>query len=238
MNTKFLLAGAAVLIATTTASASANGDPKRGAMAYRACVACHSLEPGLHLTGPSLAGLWGKKSASITDYPRYSSALKSRDFVWDETSLNAWIAEPDAFVKGNTMTFRGIKEDKARADLIAFLRIALAPGGAKSVVAKKLIPEEMARGQAPEPLERAAPEDQVTAIRHCRNSFFVTTADGAERPFWEQNLRLKVDSGATGPKGGKPVLVRSGMQGDRASLVFSDPAQISAFVQNRCDATQ
>lgn len=238
MNTTFLLAGAVALIAATTAPASAKGDAKRGAAVYQACAACHSLEPNLHLTGPSLAGLWGRKAASIADYPRYSKALKTRDFVWDEVSLNAWVAEPDAFVKGSYMTFRGIKDDKPRADLIAFLQLALAPDGAKSVVAKGLLTKDMARGQAPEPLESAGPAEQVTAVRHCRNSYFVTTADGAERPFWEQNLRLKVDSGATGPKGGKPVLTRSGMQGDRASLVFSDPAQISAFVQNTCEATQ
>ena len=31
---------------------------KQGAAAYRICAACHSLRPGLHLSGPSLAGLW------------------------------------------------------------------------------------------------------------------------------------------------------------------------------------
>jgi hypothetical protein len=30
------------------------------------------------------------------------------------------------------------------------------------------------------------------------------------------------------------VLTGSGMQGDRASLVFADPAQISAFIQSKC----
>jgi cytochrome c len=62
----------------------------------------------------------------------------------------------------------------------------------------------------------------------------VTTADEQEHSFWALNLRLKVDSSALGPKGGKPVLTGSGMQGDRASLVFSDPGQISAFIQSKC----
>lgn len=234
MNTKLVLTGAVVLMSAAFSSANADGDPKRGAAVYRACVACHSLKPHLHLTGPSLAGLWGTKAASVRDFPRYSNALKAQKFFWDETTLNAWIDNPDAFVKDSYMTFRGIKDDKARGDLIAFLRLALAPEGAKSVVAKGLIPEQMARGQVPEPLDRATPEEQVTTVRHCRNTFFVVTADGTERPFWEMNLRLKVDSSPTGPKGGKPVLTGSGMQGDRASLVFSNPAQISAFVQSKC----
>lgn len=234
MSTKFLLAGIVVVISAALSPAKAESDPKRGATVYRACVVCHSLEPQLHLTGPSLAGLWGKKAASVENFPRYSKALKAQAFIWDETTLNAWVANPEAFVKDNYMTFRGIKDDKARSDLIAFLRLALAPDGAKSVAAKGLIPEQMARGQAPEPLDRAGPQEQVASVRYCRNTFFVVTADGVERPFWEMNLRLKVDSSATGPKGGKPVLTPSGMQGDRASLVFSDPAQISAFVQSKC----
>lgn len=233
MRTKILVAVAVFLI-TATAASAADGDAKRGAAVYRGCVACHSLEPNVHLTGPSLAGLWGKKAASLADYPRYSKALGAQEFIWDETTLNAWLADPAAFVKDNSMSFRGIKDDKARADLIALLRLALAPDGAKSVVAKGLLPARMARGQVPESLDQAGPEEQVASVRHCRNTFFVVTADGAERPIWEMNLRLKVDSGPNGPKGGKPVLAQSGMQGDRASLVFSGPAQISAFVQSKC----
>ena len=167
-------------------------------------------------------------------FPRYSKALTAQEFVWDEVALYAWIADPDAFVKGTYMTFRGIKDDKARADLTAFLRVALGPDGARSVVARGLLPVQMARGQVPEQLDGAGLDQQVVSIRHCRNTFFVVTADGTERPIWETNLRLKVDSSRNGPKDGKPVLTQGGMQGDRASLVFSDAAQISAFIQSKC----
>lgn len=235
MSMRFLVVGTVILVSAAFSSlAAAEGNPKRGATVYQACVACHSLEPNVHLTGPSLAGLWGMKAASVADFPRYSEALRAQALVWDETTLNAWLAGPDAFVKGNYMSFRGIADDRSRRDLIAFLRVALAPGGARSVVAKGLIPEQMARGQTPGPLGRAGADEQVVSVRHCQQTFFVGTADGNERPFWEMNLRLKIDSSATGPKDGKPVLTPSGMQGDRASLVFSDPAQINAFVKSKC----
>ena len=214
--------------------AHADGDPRRGAMNYRACAACHSLEPGLHLTGPSLADMWGKKAASVTGFPRYSTALKAQDFLWEETTLNAWLRNPEAFVPGNRMTFRGIEEGKARGDLVAFLRMAMAPNGSKTVVANGLIPARLARGQVPEPLADVGPTGRVKAIRHCQNTFFVVTADGNEHRIWEMNLRLKVDSGPTGPKGGPPVLAQAGMQGDRASVIFSDPAQISSFIERKC----
>jgi cytochrome c len=235
MNAKvcFLLGG--VLIASVVShGAHADGDPKRGALIYGACAACHSLEPALHLTGPSLAGLWGKKAASVTDFVRYSSALKEQGLIWDETSLNAWLADPKAFVPGTYMTFRGIDDAKVRGDLISFLKIAMAPGGASTVVARGLTTAEMARGQAPEPLATASREDQVNGIRFCRDTFFLTMADGKQRPFWEMNLRLKIDATANGPRAGKPVLVGGGMQGDRASIVFSDVEEIGRLVEKKC----
>ncbi len=228
-----LLLGAAITLLGLSA-AYADGDPKRGAKAFGACVACHSLEPHLNLTGPSLAGLWGKKAGSVGDFVRYSKALKEQAFLWDEVSLNAWLKEPKAFVPGTSMPFRGIDDASVRGDLIAFLKIAMVPGGASSVVAQGLIDADMARGQAPEPLKAAGPEFQVTHIRHCHDSFFVDTADGRNRPFWEINLRLKIDSSANGPNAGTPILLGSGMQGDRASIVFSDLDEIDRLVEKAC----
>ncbi|UPJ50496.1 c-type cytochrome [Bradyrhizobium sp. 200] len=235
MSTKHCLAlGATLFIAVAFGPVHAGDNPKRGAKVYGACAACHSLEPNLHLTGPSLDGLWGKKAASVANFPRYSGALKEQGFIWDEAPLNAWIADPQAFVPGTYMTFRGIDDEKVRGDLIAFLKIAMAPGGAKSAVAQGLINAEMARGQAPEPLATLGPDHQVTGIRHCQSTFFVATADGRQTPFWEMNLRLKIDSSSNGPKGGKPALVPGGMQGDRASIVFSDIEEIGRLVERKC----
>lgn len=230
-----LIVSAALIASTPLGCAQADGNPQRGAMVYGACAACHSLEPNLHLTGPSLAGLWEKKAGTQADFPRYSNALKQKDFVWNDATLYAWLANPQAFVPGTYMTFRGIHDEKQRNDLIAFLKIAMGPAGAKSAVAQKLIPADEARGQAPEPLENAGPEERVTAIRHCQNTFFVTTADGKERPFWELNLRLKVDSSSSGPKSDKPALLPAGMQGDRASIVFSSPAEIGKWIVEKCE---
>jgi cytochrome c len=229
-----LVSVAAVAWVTLVFPARADGDARRGAVIYRGCAACHSLEPGLHLTGPSLADLWGKKAASVMGFPRYSAALKAQDFLWEESTLDAWLRDPQGFVPGNQMTFRGIENGKAREDLVAFLRMAMGPNGSKTVVASGLIPARLARGQAPEPLSDVGPAQQVIAIRHCQNTFFVVTADGKEHAIWEMNLRLKVDSAGTGPKGGKPVLASAGMQGDRASVIFSDPAQISSLIERKC----
>ncbi|MEO6783688.1 MAG: cytochrome c family protein [Bradyrhizobium sp.] len=230
----YLVVVAAVSMSAAFHPAHADGNPQRGAKIYGACAACHSLEPDLNLTGPSLAGLWGKKAASVKDFVRYSGALGEQGLLWDETSLNAWLTDPKAFVPGTYMTFRGIGDGKVRGDLIAFLKVAMAPGGATKVVAQGLVDAEMARGQAPEPLANAAPEEQVTGIRFCQDTFFITTADGKQRPFWEMNLRLKIDTSANGPRAGKPALVPGGMQGDRASIVFSNLDEIGRLVEKKC----
>ena len=207
---------------------------KKGAQAYRICAACHSLQPGVHLSGPSLANLWGKKAATIGDYGRYTEALKKTDILWDENTLNAWLADPQAMVPGTTMVFRGVEEDQTRVNLIAFLRQALAPGGTAKVVKDRLIPERMTEGPIPQDLSSLGPNQRIKEIRHCRDAFYVTTVDGAEFPFWETNVRLKTDTSPRGPKKGEPVLLRSGMAGDRVSVVFSSFAEITRLVGERC----
>jgi cytochrome c len=226
---------AALIIGMSPAQADDTADmAKKGAAAYRLCAACHSLQPGVHLSGPSLAGLWGKRAATVADYRRYTEALKSAEFSWDEITLNAWVADPQAMVPGTTMVFRGIERDETRANLIAFLRLALAPGGSAKVVADGLIPKSLADGQIPPDLSSVGPNQRIKAIRHCRDAYYVTTVDGAEFPFWETNVRIKTDTSRRGPKAGEPVLLRSGMQGDRVSVVFSSLAEISRLVAEKC----
>jgi cytochrome c len=53
------------------------GDVTRGERTYRACMACHSLEPKRNMTGPSLAEVWNRTAGSLASFPRYSAALPS-----------------------------------------------------------------------------------------------------------------------------------------------------------------
>ena len=207
---------------------------KRGAAAYRLCAACHSLQPGVHLSGPSLANMWGRRAGTLPDFRRYTDRLKKSEIVWDENTLYAWIADPQAMAPGTTMTFRGIENDKTREDLIAFLRLALGPNGAAKVVEEGLIPAGMAQGQLPTNLSSVGPNQRITEIRHCGDAYHVTTADGAKFPFWETNVRLKIDTSRRGPKPGEPVLHRSGMVGDRVSVIFSSLAELHRSIAEKC----
>ena len=224
---------AAALVAAP-ALARAEGDPVRGAEVYRACVACHALAPGLHLTGPSLGGVWQRPAGTAEGFVRYSPALRDAGFSWDGAALDAWLADPQAMIPGTTMAFRGIGDPDARADLIAFLEQAGTAGGAERLVAEGVIPDAYLRAQAPEPLRDAPPAAQVTALRHCGDGYIIATADGGESMHWEQNIRLKIDSAETGPPPGVGVIVGAGMQGDRFSVIFASLADLVALVSEGC----
>ncbi len=216
-------------LAIATACAAAEGDAERGAKVFQACMACHSLEAGQHMTGPSLASIWGRKAGTVEGFRRYSDVLKHSGTVWDEKSLDDWLRDPAAFIPGNQMAFQGLQDARTRSDVIAFLKAAskdrapaVATGGG------------MMGGPRQLDLKKVDVENRVAAIRYCADSYFVTTANGEKLAFWEFNLRFKTDSSSHGPARGQPVLVPAGMMGDRAQVVFSNPSEISGFIRSEC----
>lgn len=219
-----------------TFSANAgSGDPKRGAQVYQACVACHALKPGLHLSGPSLGKIIGRTAGDAGGYRRYSSGLREAAFEWNAAALDGWVKDPAEMIPGNYMAFRGLDDPTARADLIAFLEVVGAKDGGERAVAEGLMPAGYLRGQAPGPLRDTPPQARVAVVRHCGDSYFIETEDGREIPYWEKNIRLKIDSVDSGPPAGVPVLLRSGMRGDRYSLVFSSVADLRQLLTESCE---
>ena len=83
-------------------------------------------------------------------------------------------------------------------------------------------------------LKNVPRQAQVMAVGHCEEMYRVKTADGKVDEIPESNLRFKTDSGELGPRPGRPVIVRSGMRGDRALLVFARPSEISSFITEAC----
>lgn len=120
--------------ASTPAAAAAptvGGDPEAGRLVFRKCQACHSIEPGKIMLGPSLAGIIGRKAGSEAGY-NYSPAMKQANIVWDAKTLDAYLSAPQNIVPGNKMPFPGLKTDHDRADVIAFFAAA---GGAQPAAA-------------------------------------------------------------------------------------------------------
>ena len=210
-------------------SLAADGNSGRGQRVFGACAACHSLQPDRNMTGPSLADLWNRKAGTLPSFTRYSPALKSSGVVWSDKTLDEWTTDPQHLVPGNVMTFAGIKNAQQRADLLAFLKEATQPGQAsQSNMAG------MMRGGGVQNLKKLDPQEKVRAIQHCNDTYRVTTTDGKTRDFWERNLRFKTDSSSEGPEKGAPAILGAGMVGDRASVIFATPEEISGFIAQPC----
>ena len=218
---RFTLLFAAACLAT--ASAFGAEDAQRGAKAFQACVTCHSLEPGRHFTGPSLASVYGRRAGTAPGFQRYSDAVLGSGVEWNEKTLDAWLRDPASFIPGNVMTFAGLKDDKVRGDLIGYLKVADSKPGARRPGPR--LPD----------LKKAPADSAVKAVHHCGDTYFVTTQDGKLHKIWEFNLRLKTDTSVTGPFPGKPVIVGTGMQGDRAAIVFAALREIGELVKEQCD---
>ena len=162
---------------------------------------------------------------------RYSDALKRSGLSWNDATLDQWLSGPNALVPGNSMTFPGLKESQARQDLIAYLK---AVDTGKAPPTAKGGGGMMGMARAKTDLKNAPPAGQVRSIRYCGDTYTVETADGKVEKIWEFNLRFKSDSSKLGPAPGRPVVVGAGMQGDRASIVFATPEEISRFIQRSC----
>ena len=107
--------------ALALASGAMAQDAAKGKKVFNKCKACHSLKAGKKKIGPDLAKLFGRKAGTVKKF-RYSKALKKSGVVWNEKSLDEFLAKPRKFVKGTKMSFPGLKKKADRDNLIAFLK--------------------------------------------------------------------------------------------------------------------
>ena len=109
-------AGAADLEARLAAADSA-----RGKKVFRKCTACHTADKGgRKKIGPNLWGIVGAPVGAREGF-RYSKAMTAFGGSWTPERLDAYLTKPRALVKGGSMSFAGLKRDRDRADVIAFL---------------------------------------------------------------------------------------------------------------------
>ena len=115
--------GPVILSRPGDALAAFAGD--RGAEVFRACVACHTLSPdGGNRAGPTLHGLFGRRIASLPDYP-FSDALKRMAVVWTpETVSELFAVGPSRYTPGTRMPEQVIIDPDDRVALMRFLERA------------------------------------------------------------------------------------------------------------------
>lgn len=104
------------------------GDLENGRKRFALCRSCHTITPGgPNMTGPNLYGVFGRKAGSKEGF-NYSDAVKNAGFTWDADKLDHWLTNPQTFLPGAKMPpVAGLKEEKDRIDLIAYLKVETTP---------------------------------------------------------------------------------------------------------------
>jgi len=97
------------------------GDERPPEVVVAVCRACHMLSGDTSAIGPSLVGVVGRTIAALPKY-QYSNGLRNKDGVWDDATLDAFLADPQGFAPGTSMALPGIKSAKERKVVIDYLR--------------------------------------------------------------------------------------------------------------------
>jgi cytochrome c len=125
---RILLAALALVATTATGWCQ---DVEAGEKSFRKCAPCHDVgTDAQNKVGPILNGLDGRKAGSVADYS-YSDANKNSGFTWDEATFKDYILDPKAKIPNTKMAFAGIKSERERASLWAYLKQFAADGNIK-----------------------------------------------------------------------------------------------------------
>ena len=113
---------AILLLATFGSNQTLAGDAAKGEKIFKKCKACHVVNEEKNKTGPHLVNIIDRPAASVENYKKYSKAMKNSGFVWDEATLDGYLAAPKKYLKGTKMAFAGLRKEKDRADIIAYFK--------------------------------------------------------------------------------------------------------------------
>ncbi|MEH2480383.1 cytochrome c2 [Nitrobacteraceae bacterium AZCC 2146] len=100
--------------------------PKEGtsgeALFAEKCSGCHqSTLAGGNRIGPHLAGVVGRRVASLTSYPDYSPGLRQLGGIWTEERIDEFLKAPRGVCPGTAMDFAGDADATEREAIIRYL---------------------------------------------------------------------------------------------------------------------
>ena len=114
------LAGGLAWIATMAISGAPAVASASPPSAFNQCVACHSVEPGKMMVGPSLAGVVGGKSGTVKGFA-YSPAMRKAGKTWTEEELDTFLSNPIKTVPGTKMPLP-VRNPAQRKAIIDYLK--------------------------------------------------------------------------------------------------------------------
>ena len=113
-----------LIVAAGATAAQAEGDAAAGEKVFKKCAACHVVDSDKKKVGPSLQNVIGR-IAGTTEGFKYSKPMVEAGeggLVWNAETIGEYLRDPKGYVKGNKMSFAGLKKDDDVANVIAYLQ--------------------------------------------------------------------------------------------------------------------
>src|SRR5258708_4592731 len=117
----FCSAISAVDAASAQLSLPAAKPPDGAALFKQQCGTCHTTSlPAAPGRGRPLAQIGGRPAGEFEGF-HYSPGLAQAGFTWDDSRLDAWLANPQAVIPDAVMAYRQAKPE-TRAAIITYLK--------------------------------------------------------------------------------------------------------------------
>ena len=95
-----------------------------GAKIFKKCQACHAIGEGAkNRVGPQLNNIFGR-TAGVLPGVKYSKSMiraGEEGLVWNSETLNSFIENPKRLIANTRMSFRGLKKENDRKNLLLYL---------------------------------------------------------------------------------------------------------------------
>ncbi len=100
-----------------------------GAKVYKKCRTCHTLnEGGRHKVGPNLWNIYGMKAGQQDGFA-YSKVMMNSGIIWNDETMDGYLANPSKYMPGNRMSFIGLRKKEDRDNLQIYLKERTTPKG-------------------------------------------------------------------------------------------------------------
>ena len=97
----------------------------KGEKVFKKCKACHKVGEGAkNGTGPILNGIWGRTAGRVEGF-KYSNVMTDAGaggLVWNAETLAGYLENPRKYLKGNKMSFAGLRKEADIAAILEYLK--------------------------------------------------------------------------------------------------------------------
>jgi cytochrome c len=100
------------------------GVSSKGADIFKKCQACHQVGEGAkNRVGPQLNNIFGRTAGGLPGAKYSKSMIQAGEagLVWNNETLNSFIENPKRLIAETRMSFRGLRKENDRENLLLYL---------------------------------------------------------------------------------------------------------------------